>query len=127
MSKVSKSKNEIIMNISNLRVTDELKSLGITEANDWKLINSLINFRDAPAPEEIKGRATSLAEIAKACGAQGVLIGNPRSQYMLSEIETACTERGIKIFYPFFVREKIEEKDGTSYFKTKITGLIEKK
>lgn len=122
------STSEIILNISNLRVNDELKKFGVSEAKDWKLIKSLITFNEVPSNEEIRSRAASLAEIAKASEATGVLIGNPRSQFMLSEIEKACEAKGIKIYYPFFVREKIDNEDenGSNYFKSKIVGLIEK-
>lgn len=125
--KSKKDENAIILNISNLRVNEDLKSFGVSEPKDWKLIKSLINFQNVPTSEEIKVRATSLAEIAKACNATGVLIGNPRSQFMLSEVEKACEEKGIKIYYPFFVKEKVENEDKTYYFKSKITGLVEKK
>lgn len=127
MSKKINTHENNILNISNLRVTDDLKGFGVTEAKDWKLIKSLINFQEVPSYEEIHGRARSLAEIAKASNASGVLIGNPRSQFMLSEIEKACEEKGIKIYYPFFVKEKVENEDKTYYFKSKITGLVEKK
>ncbi len=107
----------VVVNLSTLRVCDTLKSLGITEIKNWRLVTALQTFEEPPSPELLRERAVALASIAKALGASAVFLCSPRSPYILGFLEEECKRMGMKVYYPFFKKE-----NGKSVIK----GLVEK-
>jgi len=101
-----------ILNLTQHAPTPEQVAAGVVEPEEGKKkIQRLLTFEDLPTAEEIQERAEALARVAevltKEYGHDSVMIGG--APYLMSALEKALKERGIKPLYAFSKREVVEE------------------
>ena len=80
---------------------------GVTEPADKKLVQELLTFDALPSASEIRGRAEALASIAMQSGADSAMIGG--APYLMSALECALMDAGVKPMYAFSVRESVDQ------------------
>lgn len=103
----------MILNLTQHIPTPAQVEAGVVEPRNKAEVQNLLTFEVLPSKEEIKARAQALARLAQAAGAEAALIGGV--QYLMSSLEQALKEVGIKPIYSFSVRRSVEERlpDGT--------------
>ena len=116
-----------IMNLTQHVATKEQVAAGVVEPMDKKKVQSLLIFNSMPTMSEIKAKAEDLAQIAVDEHCTVAMIGG--APYLMSSLEKALKEKGVKPIYAFSVRESVEtvQPDGT-VVKTNIfkhAGFIE--
>jgi len=117
-----------ILNLTQHKPTPEQVSAGVVEPaeEDKQTIRNALTFDDLPTAEKIERRAQALAKVAKRYCDSAMIGGAP---YLMSALERALKERGIKPLYAFSKREVVEEQlsDG-SVKKTQVfkhLGFVE--
>lgn len=108
-----------ILNLTQHFTTPEQVSAGVVEPaeEDKQMIQKLLTFEDLPTSGGIQKRAEALARVAeiltKEYSHDAVMVGG--APYLMSALEKALKERGIKPLYAFSRREVVEEQlpDGT--------------
>lgn len=108
-----------IINLTQHASTAEQRAEGVMDALDQNSIKELLTFVSIPTPAEIKSRAETLAKIAANNDADAAMIGG--APYLMSALESALKNRGVKPLYTFSVRESVEtvQPDG-SVVKTNV-------
>lgn len=100
----------MILNLTQHLATPEQ---GVAEPTNKKLVQDLLTFVGLPTKEDIKAKASALANIAVDHGASAAMIGG--APYLLSALEDALKGRGIKSLYAYSERvseERVRE-DGS--------------
>lgn len=121
-----------VINLTQHAATVEQVEVGVFDLNEElrSKLQTLLTFNDLPNKEEIKERAKQIVELVKgwdSIDTNAAMIGG--APFLMSALECALKEEGIKPLYAFSTREAIEtvEADGsirkTSVFKHK--GFVE--
>ena len=99
----------VILTLTQHVATGEQVSAGVEEppAGVKELISRLLTFEDIPSTEEMKFRARTLAEIARASRVEAALIGG--APYFMSALEQALLNVGVEPIYSFSQRVSVEE------------------
>jgi hypothetical protein len=123
---MNKNKTKIIINLSNLKVNDDLKRLGVSETHDRTYVRKLLMFDENNIPDinDTKHRAETLINEALRQDATGVLLGCPSAQFILGYMEELCMQNGLDIYYPFFI--KVYNDHQAKKYTNKIKGLVKK-
>ena len=99
-----------IINFTQHFETAEQAAVGVYTPTDPEVaaeIRSNLNFAELPEREEILCKAYVLAEIASEEGAEAAMIGG--APYLMSALERALKDKGIKPLYAFSIRESVEK------------------
>lgn len=101
--------------IINLTQHNGTPEQGVTEPANKALVQELLTFDALPSASGIRGRAEALASIAMQSGADSAMIGG--APYLMSALESALLDAGIKPLYAFSVRESVDQvqPDGSTH------------
>lgn len=104
-----------ILNLTQHAPTEDQWEAGVDEL-DVPIkheLKKLLNFDEMPTHDDIIARAEAIVEIAKAYGASTAMIGG--APFLMSTLEAALKNSGIKPVYAFSKRVVVEEtrEDGT--------------
>nr|DAJ46923.1 MAG TPA: hypothetical protein [Caudoviricetes sp.] len=94
-----------LINLTQHNLTDEQKE-GFQVLETIEDIKRALTFDEIPTMGNIAARAKALATIAKKAGAAYAVIGG--APYLMSALEEALLEKGIRPIYAFSIRESIE-------------------
>jgi len=100
---------EKIINLTQHPATPDQKAQGVVDLPD-KLRSELVKqltFQEIPSVADLKWRATLITLIAKSQKATRAMIGG--APYLMSHLEGALMQAGIKPLYAFSLRESREE------------------
>lgn len=98
----------MILNLTQHPATTEQVAAGVVEPADKAGVQSLLTFEQAPDTTEMIRRAAALVQLAKAAGAEAVMIGG--APFFMAPLESALVEAGVQALYSFTHREAMEEK-----------------
>lgn len=96
-----------ILNLTQHVATAEQMEDGVFEPMNKIAVQQLLNFEVMPDSFEIRNRAHELARIAKIHGVKHAMIGG--APYLMSALEAALTEMGIRFWYSYSERVSQEE------------------
>lgn len=102
-----------IINLTQHDSTREQVLAGVVEPEDKVAVRSLLTFNAIPSKEEVAERAEKLADAAFHAGTEAAMIGG--APYLMSALESALKDKGIKPLYAFSVRESadVTQPDGS--------------
>ena len=116
-----------IINLTQHEASAEQKKAGVIEPVEKERIKRLLTFDEIPSKVEIRAVASALAEIAADEKVSAAMIGG--APFLMSALEFALRNGGIKPLYAFSKRESAEEKlpDGSTRKTTvfKHLGFVE--
>jgi hypothetical protein len=95
-----------IINLTQHPATPEQIAEGVFEPEDRIEINRLLTFERRPDRGEVRARASALAEIAAAGGADAAMLGG--APFLMAPLEHALRDHGIVPIYAFSRRESAE-------------------
>lgn len=103
----------MILNLTQHPATAEQIAAGVQDLPSAETLRTLLTFDQLPSRTEIKGRAEALALMAEAAGADAAMIGG--APFLMSTLEAALLNKGIRPMYAFSKRVVTETKnfDGT--------------
>ena len=103
----------IIINLTQHDSTLEQQAQGVVEPKDKAAIRSLLTFSSIPSKEDVAERAEKLADAAFHADAEAAMIGG--APYLMSALERALKDKGVKPLYAFSVRESadVTQPDGS--------------
>ena len=107
--KVKNNKVEGILNLTQHKATPEQVAQGVVDLPE-KLHNELtklLTFEELPTITELKWRSTLITLIAKTKNCTRAMIGG--APYLMSHLEGALMQAGIRPLYAFSLRESKEE------------------
>jgi hypothetical protein len=96
-----------IVNLTQHITTPEQLVAGVFEPDNKAEIQGLLTFHAVPVGNDIKRKASLLADIAESNGTTHAMIGG--APFFMSALENALLEREIQPVYAFSVRDSIEE------------------
>jgi hypothetical protein len=96
-----------IINLTQHVSTTEQLSAGVFEPDNKFEIRELLTFNVIPQGNDIKRKASLLADIAETNGATHAVIGG--APFFMSALENALLERDVQPIYAFSVRDSVEE------------------
>ncbi len=96
-----------ILNLTQHPTTATQAAAGVFEPASKQAVRQLLTFDELPSHEEIRARASTLAEIACHEQVDAAMIGG--APYLMSALESALMFRGIAAVYAFSKRESVEE------------------
>ena len=102
--------DEKILNLTQHAATAEQAEAGVVDLENKAAIQAALTFDKIPTREEMRQRATFLAEFAAANYYKRAMIGG--APFFMSELERALRHYGVKPVYAFSVRDSKEEPDG---------------
>lgn len=94
-----------LINLTQHNLTDEQKE-GFQVVETIEDIKRALTFNEIPTMGNIAARARALANVAKKAGAVYAVIGG--APYLMSALEEALLEKGVRPIYAFSVRESVE-------------------
>lgn len=98
-----------ILNLTQHLATDSQLRAGVRDLlvdEDSSLLKSLLTFATAPTADEIRRRATAIAQLAVEHGYQFAMIGG--AGYLMPALEQALLDAGVTPLHAFTVREVVE-------------------
>ena len=98
------------MTIINLTQHASTSEQQCSEPANKSVVGALLTFDSPPTGGEMEVRASKLAAIAVAAGAEAAMIGG--APFFMSALERALIKAGIRPLYAFSLRESIEKPDG---------------
>jgi len=98
---------EAILNLTQHCATSQQIKEGVVEPAEKKLVYDLLTFKTLPTYEEIRKRATILAQFAATKGCKKVLIGG--APYLMAPLEKELMRLGLTPVYAFSKREVVEK------------------
>ena len=102
-----------ILNLTQHVATVDQASEGVVEPANKGNIQKLLTFDVMPSMAEVEDRASALAEVARASGCEGAMVGG--APYLMAPLVEALKGVGVKPLFTFSVRESVEvaHPDGT--------------
>jgi hypothetical protein len=103
-----------IINLTLHEATAGQAAAGLVDATDKADVQHLLNFETCPDRATIEARATLLAQLAHAEGAEAAMLGG--APYLMAPLERALAAAGIKAVYAFSLRDSVEvrQADGSN-------------
>lgn len=100
-----------IINLTQHTATAEQLQAGVTDlqGSDVELLKELLTFEELPSQKLLEERAGKVALLARASGAQAVMIGG--APFFMAYLERALKAEGLRVLYAFSVRESTEKVD----------------
>lgn len=97
-----------ILNLTQHNASREQIEAGVENvpASISEEVKKLLTFNSLPSKSDIDARAKELANIALQCGARKAMIGG--APYLMSALEEALKENGIKPLYAYSERVSVE-------------------
>lgn len=96
-----------IVNLTQHQGAPEQGVIDLTGEKKTRLVE-LLNFVEMPNSLEILQRAEALAQLAVEEGGEAAMIGG--APFLMSALEKALKEQGVKPLYAFSRRESVEKK-----------------
>ena len=118
-----------ILNLTQHSPTPEQVEAGVVEMapEQKEVLKDLLNFQVIPSNKNVEDRAGIIAVLARGAGATHAMIGG--APYLMSALEAALKNNGIKPMYSFTQRVSIEKtQDDGCVIKTAIfkhIGFVE--
>jgi hypothetical protein len=105
---------KMILNLTQHIAFHEQVSVGVIEPTDKLNVQKLLTFDDLPSQEELRERASQLADAAAQAKVKAAMIGG--APFFMGHLERALKERGVRPLYAFSQRESVDEKqpDGST-------------
>ena len=96
----------MILNLTQHGASNEQVSEGVIEPKSKDLVRDILTFNTIPNISEINLRAEKLARLAQESGAESAMIGG--APYLMSALEKALKDAGVKPIYSFTERRSVE-------------------
>lgn len=91
-----------IINLTQHVASKEQRDAGVTEPADKAEVERLLTFDVPPSADEMRSRATRLAEITLAAKAEAAMIGG--APYFMVPLEAALKRAGVRVLFAFSAR-----------------------
>lgn len=103
-----------ILNLTQHEASVEQKKVGVVEPTEKERVQALLTFDEIPSRVEIRAVASALTEIATNEKVSVAMIGG--APFLMSALEFALRNEGIKPLYAFSKRNSIEKRlsDGST-------------